>query len=78
MMIDIATMAPKKQMIYCTNCNPEYPDISHNGVCQKPQTNPTIMADFNGLNLFCNSFNTNPSTLILPRVVLRLNCSQIR
>ena len=59
-MIDIATMALKKQILYCTNCTPEYPDISHNGVCQKPQANPTIMADFNGLNLFCNSFNTNP------------------
>ena len=60
MMIDIATMAIKKQMIYCTNCNPVYPDMSHNGACQNPQANPTIMADLNGLYLFCNSFKTNP------------------
>ncbi len=25
-----------------------------------PQAPPTITADFNGLNFFCNSFNTNP------------------
>lgn len=77
MMIDTATMALKKQMIYCTNCNPEYPDISHNGVCQKPQANPTIMADFNGLNLFCISFNTNPlhpnSSPSGPRIKLEPN-----